>query len=476
MRYMRELEHKDLALNQAMIPLGSCTMKLNAATEMIPVTWPEFNNLHPFAPADQVEGSLMLIRELEEMLAKITGYDAVCLQPNAGSQGEYAGLLCIRKYHSSNGEGYRNICLIPSSAHGTNPASAIMAGMQVVVVNCDNSGNIDMIDLKAKADRYKNELAAIMITYPSTHGVFEENVKEVCQLIHLHGGQVYIDGANLQAMVGICKLGDIGGDVSHLNLHKTFCIPHGGGGPGVGPIGVKKHLAPFLPNHSEVKDAGPETGLGVISAAPWGSASILPISWTYIKLMGGDGLKRATQVAILAANYIAKRLEGHYDTLFTGKGGFVAHECILDTRPIQEASGLTVDDIAKRMIDYGFHAPTMSWPVAGTLMVEPTESEPREEIDRICDAMITIAAEARLVASGELPADDNPLVNAPHTAAMVINDLWPHPYSRETAAYPIPSLLRSKYWSPVGRVDNVHGDRNLICTCPPLSAYKDAAE
>mgnify|MGYP001281727354 CR=1 FL=1 len=476
MRYMRKLEHKDLALNQAMIPLGSCTMKLNAATEMIPATWPEFNNLHPFAPANQVEGSLMLIKELEEMLAKITGYDAVCLQPNAGSQGEYAGLLCIRQYHSSNGEGYRNICLIPSSAHGTNPASAIMAGMQVVVVNCNDTGNIHMTDLRAKVERYKNELAAIMITYPSTHGVFEENVREVCQLIHFHGGQVYIDGANLQAMVGICRPGDFGGDVSHLNLHKTFCIPHGGGGPGVGPIGVKKHLASFLPNHSEVKGAGPETGVGVISAAPWGSASILPISWAYIKLMGGDGLKRATQVAILSANYIAKRLEGHYDTLFTGKGGFVAHECILDTRPIQETSGITVDDIAKRMIDYGFHAPTMSWPVAGTLMVEPTESEPREEIDRICDAMIAIAAEAGLVASGELPADDNPLVNSPHTAAMVTNDFWSHPYSRETAAYPIPSLLQCKYWSPVGRVDNVYGDRNLICTCPPLSAYADAGE
>jgi len=476
MRYMRELEDRDLALNRAMIPLGSCTMKLNAAAEMIPVTWPEFGDLHPFAPADQVEGSLALIHELEEMLVTITGYDAVSLQPNAGSQGEYAGLLCIRKYHQSNGDNHRNICLIPSSAHGTNPASAVMAGMNVVVVACDDAGNIDMGDLTAKADQHSANLAAIMITYPSTHGVFETTVRDVCDLIHGHGGQVYIDGANMQAMVGICRPGDFGGDVSHLNLHKTFCIPHGGGGPGVGPIGVKAHLAPFLPNHPLADEAGPETGLGVISAAPWGSASILPISWSYIKLMGGDGLRQATQVAILSANYISKRLQGHYETLYKGTNGFVAHECILDTRPIQENAGLSVDDIAKRMIDYGFHAPTMSWPVAGTLMVEPTESEPREELDRICDAMIAIAGEAKRVAAGEWPADDNPLVNSPHTAPVVTANKWTHAYSRETAAYPVDSLRRSKYWSPVGRVDNVHGDRNLVCTCPPLEDYMEAAE
>ena len=475
MRYMRELEDKDLALNRAMIPLGSCTMKLNAAAEMIPITWPEFGNLHPFAPADQVAGSLEMIKELEDQLVEITGYDAVSLQPNAGSQGEYAGLLCITKYHESNGEGHRNICLIPSSAHGTNPASAVMAGMKVVVVACDEAGNIDMDDLKAKAAEHAANLAAIMITYPS-HGVFETSVREVCELIHGHGGQVYIDGANLQAMVGLCKPGEFGGDVSHLNLHKTFCIPHGGGGPGVGPIGVKSHLAPFLPNHPVVADAGPETGLGAISAAPWGSASILPISWSYIKLMGGAGLTKATQVAILAANYVATRLKDHYTTLYKGDSGFVAHECILDTRPIQDAAGLTVDDIAKRMIDYGFHAPTMSWPVAGTLMVEPTESEPREELDRIADAMIAIAEEAGRVGKGEWPADDNPLTNAPHTAAVVAADAWNHPYSRERAAYPVASLKLSKYWSPVGRVDNVHGDRHLVCSCPPLEDYMEAAE
>jgi len=476
MRYMRELEDKDLALNRAMIPLGSCTMKLNAAAEMIPVTWPEFGNLHPFAPADQVGGTMALIKELEDMLVTITGYDAVSLQPNAGSQGEYAGLLCIRKYHHANGDDHRDVCLIPSSAHGTNPASAVMAGMKVVVVACDDAGNIDIDDLKAKADQHSANLAAIMITYPSTHGVFETSVRAVCDLVHGHGGQVYIDGANLQAMVGICKPGEFGGDVSHLNLHKTFCIPHGGGGPGVGPIGVKAHLAPYLPNHPVVDGAGPETGLGAISAAPWGSASILPISWSYIKLMGGDGLTKATQVAILAANYIAKRLEGHYETLYKGGGGLVAHECILDTRPVQENAGLSVDDIAKRMIDYGFHAPTMSWPVAGTLMVEPTESEPREELDRICDAMIAIAGEAKRVAAGEWPADDNPLINSPHTASVVTAETWTHAYSRSTAAYPVETLRRAKYWSPVGRVDNVHGDRNLVCTCPPLEDYMEAAE
>ena len=476
MRYMRELEDKDLALNRAMIPLGSCTMKLNAAAEMIPVTWPEFGNLHPFAPADQVEGSMALIKELEDQLVEITGYDAVSLQPNAGSQGEYAGLLCIKKFHESNDQGHRNICLIPSSAHGTNPASAIMAGLKVVVVACDEAGNIDLNDLKAKVEANSVNLAAIMITYPSTHGVFETSVREVCDLVHDNGGQVYIDGANLQAMVGVCKPGEFGGDVSHLNLHKTFCIPHGGGGPGVGPIGVKSHLAPFLPNHPIVSEAGPDTGVGAISAAPWGSASILPISWSYIKLMGGPGLSKASQVAILAANYISKRLEGHYETLYKGGNGFVAHECILDTRPVQDNAGLTVDDIAKRMIDYGFHAPTMSWPVAGTLMVEPTESEPKEELDRICDAMIAIAGEAKRVQAGEWPVDDNPLSNSPHTIAVVTTEDWTHPYSRETAAYPVASLKRAKYWSPVGRVDNVHGDRNLVCSCPPLESYMEAAE
>jgi len=476
MRYMCELENKDLALNRAMIPLGSCTMKLNAATEMIPVTWPEFGSLHPFQPTDQVAGSLAMIKELEDMLVEITGYDSVSLQPNAGSQGEYAGLLCIAKYHESRGQGHRNICLIPSSAHGTNPASAIMAGMKVVVTACDDSGNIDLDDLTAKAAEHADNLAAIMITYPSTHGVFETSVREVCDIIHAHGGQVYIDGANLQAMVGYCKPGEFGGDVSHLNLHKTFCIPHGGGGPGVGPIGVKAHLAPFLPNHPVVGEAGPAGGVGAIAAAPWGSASILPISWSYIKLMGGAGLGKATAVAILAANYIAKRLEGHMETLYRGDSGLVAHECILDTRPIQDDSGLSVDDIAKRMIDYGFHAPTMSWPVAGTLMMEPTESEPREELDRICDTMIAIADEAKRVAKGDWPADDNPLVHSPHTVGVVTADDWGHAYSRTEAAYPVESLKRAKYWSPVGRVDNVHGDRNLVCTCPPLEDYMEAAE
>jgi len=476
MRYLRALEDKDLALNRSMIPLGSCTMKLNAATEMIPVTWKEFGGIHPFAPLDQAKGTLELIKQLENMLVEITGYDAVSLQPNAGSQGEFAGLLCIRKYHQSRGDNHRDICIIPASAHGTNPASAAMAGMKVVVVECDENGNVDIDDLKAKAEQHSESLAALMVTYPSTHGVFELTIRDICDVIHDHGGQVYVDGANLQAMVGICKPGQFGGDVSHLNLHKTFCIPHGGGGPGVGPIGVGKHLAPFLPNHPLVPEAGPTDGIGPISAAPWGSASILPISWSYIRMMGGGGLKKASQVAILNANYLAKRLDVHYKVLYTGQGGLVAHECILDTRPMKEDAGITVDDIAKRLMDYGFHAPTMSWPVVGTLMVEPTESETKEELDRFADAMIAIAHEAKRVQSGEWPTDDNPLINAPHTASVISADKWTHPYSREIAAYPMESLRKSKYWSPVGRVDNVYGDRHLMCTCPSIDDYREAAE
>lgn len=476
MRYLRALEDKDLALNRAMIPLGSCTMKLNAATEMIPVTWKEFGGIHPFAPLDQVEGTLELIKQLEEMLVEITGYHAVSLQPNAGSQGEFAGLLCIRKYHQSRGDDHRDICIIPASAHGTNPASAAMAGMKVVVVECDSDGNIDIDDLKTKTEKHAENLAALMITYPSTHGVFEQTIHEICDVIHYNGGQVYVDGANLQAMVGICKPGQFGGDVSHLNLHKTFCIPHGGGGPGVGPIGVGEHLAPFLPNHPVVPEAGPTEGIGPISAAPWGSASILPISWSYIRMMGGAGLTKASQVAILNANYLAKRLRGHFKVLYTGQGGLVAHECILDTRPLKDDAGITVDDIAKRLMDYGFHAPTMSWPVVGTLMVEPTESETKEELDRFADAMIAIAGEAKRVQSGEWPADDNPLINAPHTASVISADEWTHPYSREVAAYPVSSLRKAKYWSPVGRVDNVYGDRHLMCTCPSIDDYREAAE
>ena len=476
MRYLRALEDKDLALNRAMIPLGSCTMKLNASTEMIPITWKEFGGIHPFAPLSQAEGTLELIKQLEKMLVEITGYHAVSLQPNAGSQGEFAGLLCIRKYHQSRGDDHRDICIIPASAHGTNPASAAMAGMKVVVVECDSDGNIDIDDLKTKAEKHAENLAALMITYPSTHGVFELTIHEICDVIHDNGGQVYVDGANLQAMVGICKPGQFGGDVSHLNLHKTFCIPHGGGGPGVGPIGVGEHLAPFLPNHPLVPEAGPTDGIGPISAAPWGSASILPISWSYIRMMGGAGLTKASQVAILNANYLAKRLKGHFEALYTGQGGLVAHECILDTRPLKDDAGITVDDIAKRLMDYGFHAPTMSWPVVGTLMVEPTESETKEELDRFADAMIAIAGEAKRVQSGEWPADDNPLINAPHTASVISADEWTHPYSREVAAYPVASLRKAKYWSPVGRVDNVYGDRHLMCTCPSIDDYREAAE
>ncbi|UXZ95267.1 aminomethyl-transferring glycine dehydrogenase [Pseudomonas phytophila] len=468
MRYLRKLADKDLALDRTMIPLGSCTMKLNAASEMIPVTWAEFGNLHPFAPADQSAGYQQLTDELEAMLCAATGYDSISLQPNAGSQGEYAGLLAIRAYHQSRGDERRDICLIPQSAHGTNPATANMAGMRVVVTACDSRGNVDIEDLRAKAIEHRDHLAAIMITYPSTHGVFEEGIREICAIVHDNGGQVYIDGANMNAMVGLCAPGKFGGDVSHLNLHKTFCIPHGGGGPGVGPIGVKSHLTPFLPGHATM--ARKE---GAVCAAPFGSASILPITWMYISMMGGEGLKRASQLAILNANYISRRLEEHYPVLYTGSSGLVAHECILDLRPLKETSGISVDDVAKRLIDFGFHAPTMSFPVAGTLMIEPTESESREELDRFCDAMIKIREEIRAVESGVLDKEDNPLKNAPHTAAEIVGE-WTHPYSREQAVYPVVSLIDGKYWPPVGRVDNVFGDRNLICACPSIESYQEA--
>jgi glycine dehydrogenase len=470
MRYMRKLADKDLALDRSMIPLGSCTMKLNAATQLVPVTWPGYGRIHPFVPLDQAQGYQQLFIELEQMLCACTGYDAVSLQPNSGAQGEYAGLLAIKGYHHSRNEGHRNICLIPASAHGTNPASAQMAGMKVVVVGIAKSGNIDLDDLRAKAEKHSNELAAIMITYPSTHGVFEEDVTDVCELIHSHGGQVYIDGANMNAMVGVCAPGKFGGDVSHLNLHKTFSIPHGGGGPGVGPIGVREHLKPFLPS-TNINNL--QNSTGPVSATPYGSASVLPISWAYITLLGQEGLPKATAVAILNANYIASRLNEHFPILYTGPNGMVAHECIIDTRIVKQTSGITVDDIAKRLIDYGFHAPTMSFPVPGTLMIEPTESESKEEIDRFCDAMISIRKEIKAIEDGEMDAEDNPLKNAPHTIDMVSADEWNHSYSRDQAAYPLPSLRDYKYWAPVGRVDNVFGDMNLVCSCPPLSAYED---
>ncbi|MFF8618400.1 aminomethyl-transferring glycine dehydrogenase [Streptomyces sp. NPDC015350] len=470
LRYLRRLADRDYALDRGMIPLGSCTMKLNATTEMESITWPEFGALHPFAPAEQAQGFLTLIRELEERLAEVTGYDAVSIQPNAGSQGEFAGLLAVRAYHRANGDEQRTICLIPSSAHGTNAASAVMAGMKVVVVKTADDGEVDVEDLRAKIEKHREELAVLMITYPSTHGVFEEHVADICAEVHDAGGQVYVDGANLNALVGLARPGRFGGDVSHLNLHKTFCIPHGGGGPGVGPVGVRAHLAPYLPNHPLQPTAGPETGVGPISAAPWGSAGILPISWSYVRLMGGEGLKRATQVAVLAANYIAKRLEPHYPILYTGPAGLVAHECIVDLRPISKATGVSVDDIAKRLIDYGFHAPTMSFPVAGTLMIEPTESEDLAELDRFCDTMIAIRGEVEKVASGEWSADDNPLGNAPHTAAMLGGE-WKHGYSRETAVFPAGVSAADKYWPPVRRIDGAFGDRNLVCSCPPLDEY-----
>ncbi len=473
LRYMRQLEEKDIALNRAMIPLGSCTMKLNATTEMLAVTWPEFAGLHPFAPADQTEGYRAMLEELETMLLECTGYDAISLQPNAGSQGEYAGLLAIKRYHESRGDMQRNICLIPSSAHGTNPASAALAGMKIVIVECDTRGNVDMSDLKEKAARHSEELAAIMVTYPSTHGVFEESIIELCEVIHQHGGQVYVDGANLNALVGLAAPGKFGADVSHLNLHKTFCIPHGGGGPGMGPIGVGQHLQPFLPSHPVSPVPGVPEDNDVVSATPFGSASILPISWAYIALMGGEGLTQATRVAILNANYIAHRLKDHYPILYTGTNGNVAHECIVDMRPLKEASGISEEDIAKRLIDYGFHAPTMSFPVAGTLMVEPTESESKFELDRFCDALIAIRQEISAVQEGKFDEADNPLSNAPHTLADVAADEWSHSYTREQAAYPVASLRASKYWAPVNRIDNVYGDRNLYCACPPVESWRE---
>jgi len=476
MRYMRHLADKDLALDRAMIPLGSCTMKLNATAELMPVSWPEFANIHPFVPLDQAQGYQQMVTELAQMLCETTGYDAVSLQPNSGAQGEYAGLLAIRAYHKSRNESHRDVCLIPASAHGTNPASAQMVGMKVVVVKTNAKGEIDLDDLQSKLDKYSANLAAIMITYPSTHGVFEQNVKTVCDLVHQHGGQVYIDGANMNAMVGVAAPGHFGGDVSHLNLHKTFAIPHGGGGPGVGPIGVGKHLAPFLPGYAVVNTEDEPKHVGAVSAAPWGSAGVLPISWSYIAMMGREGLVEATATAILNANYIAQRLAPHYPILYSDDNGLVAHECIIDLRPIKEESGISVDDIAKRLIDYGFHAPTMSFPVAGTLMIEPTESESKVELDRFCDAMLAIKDEINDVMNGALDENDNPLKNAPHTADTVMASEWLHSYSRELAAYPVESLRDVKYWCPVGRVDNVYGDRNLVCSCPPLTDYSEEGE
>jgi len=471
LRYLRRLADKDIALDRSMIPLGSCTMKLNATTEMESISWPEFADIHPFAPIDQAAGYLRLIRDLESWLADLTGYDAVSVQPNAGSQGELAGLLAIRHFHQANGAGDRDVCLIPASAHGTNAASASMAGMRVLVVACDAAGNVDLDDLHAKIAANAEKLAAIMITYPSTHGVFEASISDVCAAVHDAGGQVYVDGANLNALVGLARPGRFGADVSHLNLHKTFCIPHGGGGPGVGPIGVRAHLAPFLPNHPMATEAGPATGPGPISGAPFGSAGVLPIPWAYIRLMGFDGLRRATAVAILSANYLAHRLSASYPVLYTGQHGLVAHECIIDLRQFTKESGITVDDVAKRLIDYGFHAPTMSFPVAGTLMIEPTESEDLDELDRFVDAMVAIRGEIAKVASGEWDREDNPLRNAPHTIESLTSE-WSHGYSRETAVFPLPSLREDKYFSPVSRIDGAYGDRNLVCSCPPMSAYE----
>jgi glycine dehydrogenase len=467
LRYLRRLESRDLSLCHSMIPLGSCTMKLNASAEMFPVSWPEFARIHPFAPLKQTEGYQQMFRELEDWLAEITGFAGISLQPNAGSQGEYAGLLVIHKYHESRGETHRDVCLIPTSAHGTNPASAVMAGMKVVAVACDKQGNIDVADLRAKTDAHKANLSALMVTYPSTHGVFEETIKEICQVVHEHGGQVYMDGANMNAQVGLCRPGDIGADVCHLNLHKTFCIPHGGGGPGMGPIGVAEHLVNFLPDHPVVPLGGEEP-IGPVSAAPWGSASILPISWMYIAMMGEPGLTEATKVAILSANYIARRLEPYFPVLYKGHGGLVAHECIIDLRPFKS---VTAEDVAKRLMDYGFHAPTLSWPVAGTLMIEPTESEPKEELDRFCDAMIAIHGEIKAIENGESDKANNPLKNAPHTADQVCGDEWNRPYSREQAAFPVAGLREFKFWPPVSRVDNVWGDRNLVCSCAGMEAY-----
>ncbi|NIW04279.1 MAG: aminomethyl-transferring glycine dehydrogenase [Gammaproteobacteria bacterium] len=480
LRYLRQLQAKDIALDRAMIPLGSCTMKLNATTEMLPVTYRQFSALHPFAPLDQVQGYQQLLEELENMLCEITGFDAISLQPNAGSQGEYTGLLCIRKYHETRGEGARDVCLIPSSAHGTNPASARMAGLRVVVIGCDDQGNIDVDELRAKSERHRDALAALMITYPSTHGVFEEPVREICQIVHDNGGQVYLDGANLNALLGICRAADIGADVAHINLHKTFSIPHGGGGPGMGPIGVRNHLAPFLPDHPVVSGVNPAAAghgtVGAVAAAPWGSAGILPISWAYIAMMGGPGLRRATEIAILNANYVAQRLDPHYPVLYKGKNGMVAHECIIDLRPIKHACGITVDDVAKRLVDYGFHAPTMSWPVADTMMIEPTESEAKRELDRFCDAMISIRREIADIESGKADPQNNLLKNAPHTHHLLLKGDWSKPYSKEQAFFPMTALREDKYWPPVGRIDNAYGDRHLVCSCPPMESYlNDAA-
>jgi glycine dehydrogenase len=472
LRYLRRLQDKDIALDRSMIPLGSCTMKLNATTEMEPITWPEFAQIHPFAPLEQAQGYVELIGELESWLAEITGYAKVSVQPNAGSQGELAGLLAVHGYHAARGEGHRDVCLIPSSAHGTNAASAVMAGMRVVVVRSDEAGNIDLDDLHAKIGKHRDDLAAIMVTYPSTHGIYEETIADVCRSVHEAGGQVYVDGANLNALVGLARLGEFGADVSHLNLHKTFCIPHGGGGPGVGPVGVREHLVPFLPNHPLRPEAGPETGSGPISAAPWGSAGILPISWTYIAMMGPDGLRDATEAAVLAANYVAQRLAEHYPVLYSGRGGLVAHECIIDLRKITKETKVSAEDVAKRLVDYGLHAPTLAFPVAGTLMIEPTESEDLAELDRFCDAMIEIRREIERVATGEYDADDNPLRNAPHTAASLLTVDWKHSYSREEAAYPVASLRADKYWPPVRRIDQAYGDRNLVCSCPPPEAFE----
>jgi glycine dehydrogenase len=479
LRYLRYLQAKDVALDRSMIPLGSCTMKLNGTTEMIPVTWRAFAMMHPFAPLEQTQGYQQLFDELEAMLADITGFDAISLQPNAGSQGEFAGLLAIRGFHEARGEGQRKVCLIPQSAHGTNPASAVMAGLTVVVVACDAKGNVDVADLKRKAAEHKDRLAALMITYPSTYGVFEATIREICDTIHAHGGQVYLDGANLNALVGLVRPAEIGADVCHMNLHKTFCIPHGGGGPGMGPIGVKAHLAPHLPGHRVVNGVNPAAGrdqtVGQVSAAPWGSASILPISWAYVAMMGADGLTRATKMAILNANYIAKRLTPHFPVVFTGPNGFVAHECIVDMRWMKERCGITVEDVAKRLVDYGYHAPTMSFPVADTMMIEPTESEGKRELDRFCDAMIAIRREIAEVEEGKVDKLDNVLKNAPHTHGLLLGD-WKHPYSKEKAYFPLREIRHDKYWPPVGRVDNVAGDRHLVCTCPPIEAYREAAE
>ena len=473
LRYLKQLENKDISLTNSMIALGSCTMKLNATAEMIPVTWPEFGQIHPFAPVDQTQGYMQLLAELEEQLKAITGFDAICMQPNSGAQGEYAGLLAIRHYHQSRGEGHRNICLIPTSAHGTNPASAALADMKVVLVNCDDQGNVDVADLSAKAKQHQDDLACLMITYPSTHGVYEESIREICETIHAYGGQVYMDGANLNAQVAISQPAEIGADVSHMNLHKTFCIPHGGGGPGMGPIGVKAHLAPFVANHAVTPISGPNPGNGAVSAAPYGSASILTISWVYIALMGEQGLRAATENAILGANYLATELAAHYPVLYTGRNSRVAHECIIDIRPLKETSGVTEEDVAKRLMDFGFHAPTMSFPVAGTLMIEPTESESKAELDRFIEAMVTIRDEIRQVEEGKIDAENNPLSNAPHTLADITDPTWNRPYSLETAAFPAAHLKSCKVWPTVNRVDNVYGDRNLFCSCIPVEAYAE---